>query len=194
MFRPSFVIHFVAHFNPEFCVSPYEINVVRGFFYLGHYFLFSLQRKLGNSFRLHCPFFSRIFNFPRFAAINECREIPSKSLCAYPPFTCVELRSSHLEIVSLTKGRRVNSSTNLKVVCIFYPPPSHCVPPLLKMLPGFWFGKIERKKPKFTFQLVNYLAPGVLSAALALLHCQQGQLTILLGNDALCLSIWDGED
>ena len=40
MFRPSAVIHFVTHFNPEFSVSPYEINAVWAFFYFRH-FIFS---------------------------------------------------------------------------------------------------------------------------------------------------------
>ena len=194
MFRPSVVIHFVTHFNPEFCVSPYEINAVRVFLFWTLFSLFSTAQT-GQFFPFALSLFLSNFQFSQICGYKRVSRNPLKvSLCAYPPFTCVELRSSQLEIVSLTKGRRVNSSTNLKVVCIFYPLPSHCVPPLLKILPGFWFGKIEREKPKFTFQLVNCLAPGVLSAALALLHCQQGQLTILLGNDALCLSIWDGED
>ena len=108
------------------------------------------------------------------------------SLCAYPPLTCVELGSSQLEIVSLTKGRRVNSSKTLKVVQLYsLPTPNSLRATSPQDITRFLVWKDGKGKPKLTFQLVNCLVPSVLAAARVLLHCQQGQL---LGNYVLCRS------
>lgn len=81
MFRPSVVIHFVAHFNPEFCVSPYEINAVRGFLFWTLFSLFSTAQT-GQFFPFALPLFFSNFQFSQICGYKRVSRNPLKvSLC-----------------------------------------------------------------------------------------------------------------